>query len=105
MASEPKVDYSITEPHQITRKYIFTQKLKGEPVLIPWSAKPWIEAIKHLDILIECGILEEGEGAKGRYWVRYPVILHGTDHAAKNDQWHELPAGQRICSPGDIWVL
>lgn len=105
MASEPKVDYSITEPHQITRKYIFTQKLKGEPILIPWSSKPWMEAMKHLSILVECYILEADESRDGRYWVRYPVIMHGSDHAANNDKWHELPVGQRICEPGDIWEL
>ena len=105
MASEPKIDYNITEPHQITRKYIFEQKLKGDPILIPWSAKPWVEAMKHLNILIECGILEVGEGTEGRYWVRYPIAIHGSNDPSKNDKWHKLDAGQRICSPGDQWLI
>jgi len=105
MASEPKVDYSITEPHQITRLYIFEQKLKGEPILIPWSPKPWVEAIKHLGILTDCGILEADESREGRYWVRYPVMFHSTGSAADNERWHRLPAGERICAPGDTWEL
>ena len=105
MPVEPKVDYDITEPHQITGKYIFEQKLKGEPILIPWSPKPWVEAIKHLSILTECGILEADDSREGRYWVRYPVILHGAQSPASNDQWHYLDTDQRICSSGDIWDL
>ena len=97
--------YDITEPHELTKKYIFKQKLAGDPITIPASKLPWLKIIKHLDILIECGILEEGEGRPGRYWVRYPVMFHGSDSAEHNDKWHKLPAGQRLAEPGDLWEL
>ena len=64
-----------------------------------------MEAMKHLRILVESGILEADESRDGRYWVRYPVIMHGSDDAAVNDQWHEISVGRRICEPGDIWEL
>ena len=106
MASEPVgVEDGITEASHITRKYIFEQKLKGEPIKIPWSPRPWLEEIKHLGILVECGILEEGEGRPGRYWVRYPVLFHSSNSAAYNDRWHELGPGERIAEPGDLWDL
>ena len=89
----------------LTKKYIFEQKLKGEPIKIPWSDHPWLEEIKHLNILIECGILEEGEGKAGRFWVRYPVLFHSTNYAALDDKWHELKPGQRIAQPGDLWDM
>lgn len=95
----------ITEKHQITKKYIFEQKLKGEPIMIPWSENPWIEEIKHLGILVKYGILEEGEGQLGRFWVRYPILFHGSDSAARNDKWQELKPGQRIAAPGDLWTI
>lgn len=90
---------------QITKKYIFEQKLKGEPVMIPLSKAPWLEQIKDLGILVECGILEEGEGKPGRFWVRYPVLFHGTNHAGSNDKWHTLPPGGRLAVPDDLWEL
>ena len=87
----------------ITKKYIFEQKLKGEPVEIPRSNTPWYE--ENVSILVECGILEEGEGQKGRYWVRYPILFHGSNYAAVEDKWHELKPGQRLANTGDEWDL
>ena len=106
MENEPiGVEDDITEKHQITRKYIFQQKLAGKPIKIPWSPNPWLEEIKHLKILLECGILEEGEGRSGRFWVRYPILFHGSNHAGDNDRWHELDTGQRLAEPGDLWEI
>lgn len=100
MASE------ITEAHQITGKYIFEQKLKGKPIMLPWSSRPWLEEIKHLKILVEYGLLEEGDPiGSGRYWVRYPIMFNGSNSAADNDKWHELKPGQRLAEPGDMWEI
>ena len=100
---------------KITKKYIFECKLKGEPITIPWSPEPWLETIKHLDILVECGILEEGDPQKtGRFIVRYPVIMYGSRHTdgqhcgvkdKRSDHWTTLNIGARIAEPGDVWDL
>ena len=90
---------------KLTKKYIFEQKLKGEPIKIPESNIPWMKEIKNLGILVECGILEEGEGNKGRFWVRYPILFYGSNRASENDKWHVLKSGQRLAEPGDLWDL
>lgn len=89
----------------LTKKYIFEQKLKGEPIKIPNTNTPWLEEIKHLDILVECGILEEGEGGRGRFWVRYPILFHGSDHGIDKDGWRTIEPGLRLAQSGDEWDL
>lgn len=92
---------------QITKKYIFEQKLKGEPVVIPWSKEPWSSEMRNLGVLVKYDILEDC--GNDRFKVCYPVTMHGSYYTEylnnRMDGWTVLPVGARIAKPGDMWTL
>lgn len=80
--------------NKLTKKYIFEQKLKGEPIKVPRGAT--------MELLVEHGILKPGD-KEGRYYIRYPVMLHGCRDGHENEDWEVLDAGRRFANQGDDW--
>ena len=84
---------------KLTKKYIFEQKLKGEPVdLRDLSTKnDWKEA---LNLLVDSGILSFDESSINRptgvrYEVLYPITGHFVEH-------EELPSFEKTMVPSEM---
>ena len=85
--------------NKLTKKYIFEQKLKGEPVdLRDISTRS--EWKKALNLLVDFGILGFDESSINRpagirYEILYPIRGHFVEH-------EEFPSFEKIMYPGEM---